>query len=158
MRTLDVFAILSMASAAFAQTSRVAKVTTENPEGAKYAATFTGGIKGKGLAGSDPFGIGVAFHVDLSGLPEADGPFGKFTAMEQSSMDTKNSLKSLTLIQPSISINCLSPKMETVLELADIWTPMVEAPNPSVIHPLLPPVKWATCPASMARSQRALAR
>jgi hypothetical protein len=57
----------------------VAKVTSDNPEGAKYAATFTGNVKGKVLAGSDPFGIGVNFHVELTGLPEADGPFGKRT-------------------------------------------------------------------------------
>jgi hypothetical protein len=76
MRTLDTVVILSMASVVFGQASGVAKVTTDSPEGAKYVATFAGGIKGKGLAGSDPFGMGVTFHVDLSGLPEGRGPFG----------------------------------------------------------------------------------
>jgi hypothetical protein len=75
LKTLNVIALLSMAPAILAQTATVAKVTTGNPEGAKVAAVFAGAIKGTVRAGSDPFGIGVNFHVELSGLPEADGPY-----------------------------------------------------------------------------------
>ncbi|CAI4214500.1 unnamed protein product [Parascedosporium putredinis] len=77
MRNFEVAVILA-AAGALAQTvgtEHNAVIVSDSPVGAKYIANFEGIITGRVLAGSDAFGIGVTFHVALTGLSEADGPY-----------------------------------------------------------------------------------
>ena len=76
------YALLSAAVGALAQTE--AEVVADNPPGARYIARFDGGLflSGRVLAGSDAFGLGITYHVSLSGLPEENGPFSTSHALE----------------------------------------------------------------------------
>lgn len=76
MRSFEVAVILA-AVGALAQTSTEhnAAIVTDSPVDARYIANFEGTITGRVLAGSDAFGIGVTFHIDVSGLSETDGPY-----------------------------------------------------------------------------------
>ncbi|SPO06078.1 uncharacterized protein DNG_08767 [Cephalotrichum gorgonifer] len=74
MRTT--YALLAAAAGALAQSTRADEVV-DNPAGARYIARFETDlyISGRVLVGSDPFGIGASYHVQLSGLPDNNGPF-----------------------------------------------------------------------------------
>lgn len=76
MRTLTLSYLLAAAGGALAQESTEAQPVGDSPVGAMYEAVFTGDVIGNAFAGSDPFGNGVAFHIDLIGLPSGAGPFG----------------------------------------------------------------------------------
>lgn len=71
------FALLSAAVGGALAQSTDAEVVSDNPPGARYIARFDGGLflAGRVLAGSDAFGLGITYHVSLSGLPEESGPF-----------------------------------------------------------------------------------
>lgn len=77
------YALLSAAVGALAQ-STDAEVVADNPPGARYIARFDGGLflSGRVLAGSDAFGLGITYHVSLSGLPEENGPFSMFPSLQ----------------------------------------------------------------------------
>ena len=70
------FVLLSAVAGALAQ-STDAEVVADNPPGARYIARFDNGLflAGRVLAGSDVFGLGLTYHISLSGLPEETGPF-----------------------------------------------------------------------------------
>ena len=74
-------AVILAAAGALAQTvgtEHNAVVVDDSPVGAKYIANFEGVIAGRVLAGSDAFGIGVTFHISVTGLSETDGPYSMF--------------------------------------------------------------------------------
>ena len=72
------FVLLSAVAGAIAQ-STSAEVVADNPAGARYIARFENGLflSGRVLVGSDAFGLGLTYHISLSGLPEESGPFSK---------------------------------------------------------------------------------
>ena len=83
MRSLRTFLLVCAIPSAFAQTTGKlgdAKPVNDSPVGAAYIATFNGTsspVSGKVIAISDGLGMGVNFHISLSGLPKDGGPYGK---------------------------------------------------------------------------------